>query len=240
MKSTHITKLTLLLLCLLPGLGCGFATFSDPGPSNFVSTGVGVSNSLEQTRPRGLSARTKDGRTVLLNEGTWEYTSGPPVTTTSATLANGQRVLLRSNGSWAYLASPRIRPKMKPTPTPTPTPLPLPTPPPASFLHFYQLGGGSGEAAIFLDGVPIANLRERRHFTIRVAPGPHVLNIFNSGKGQLALTTVNGMHYFLKCSDTFGPWREKLTLVDGAAFNRDLPRLAPLSGADVLRPDLFR
>lgn len=235
MKSVHITKLTLLLLCLLPGLGCGFATFSDPGPSNFVSNGNGYNNSLEQTRPRGLTARTKDGRTVLLNEGTWEYTSSLPVTSTSATLANGQRVLLRSNGSWAYLASSPIRPKR-----PLMRPTPIPIPPPASFLHFYQLGGGSGQATIFLDGAPIANLRERRYFSIQVVPGLHVFSIFNSGKGQLALTTVNGMHYYLRNSDTFGPWREKLTIVDVTVFNRDLPRLTPLSGADVLRLDLVR
>lgn len=221
----------MLLLLLLPQGGCGFATFSNPAPSNFASNTSNLNSSFEQSRPRGLTARTNDGRTVLLNEGTWEYTSGPPVTSTSATLANGQRVLLYSDGKWAYLASAPVKIKKPPVKAKAR---------PVSYLHFYQLGGGSGEATIFLDGAPIANLRERRYFRIQVAPGPHVLNIFNTGKGQVALTTVNGMNYYLRNSDTFGPWREKLTLVDTTTFNRDAPRLSQLSGADVLRPDLFR
>lgn len=230
MKSVHLAKLITLLVLLLPELGCGFATFSNPGPSNFASSTSNAGSSFEQARPRGLTARTKDGRTVLLNEGTWEYTSGPPVTSTTATLANGQHVLLRSDGSWAYFASAPIK-KIKKAPVKAK---------PVSYLHFYQLGGGSGAATIFLDGVPIANLRERQYFRIQVAPGPHVLNIFNTGKGQIALTAINGMNYYLRNNDTFGPWREKLTLVDTATFNRDAPRLSQLSGADILRPDLFR
>lgn len=218
----------MLLLFLLPSLGCSFATFNNPERSNFASSTTPLNNSLEQTRPRGLYATTKDGRTVLLKEGTWEYAANPLVTNTTATLPNGQVVRLLSDGTWAYLGPSPGKPRKKKTPPP----------PPASFLHIYQLGGGRGRATIFLDGRPVAALREKRYFVIRVTPGRHILNIFNPNQGRFDFIPVNRRHYYLRNSDTQMLWGEKLQLVEANLGRAEIlgRGLQPVSGTDVFDP----
>lgn len=232
MKSAHLTKLTMWLLLLLPELGCSFATFSDSGRSNFVSSTPALNNSLEQTRPRGLYATTKDGRTVLLKEGTWEFASNPLVTNTTATLPNGQVVLLRGDGSWVYQGPSPGKPRRKRPPPPPP-------PAPASFLHIYQLGGGSGRATIFLNGAPIAALREKRYFVIRVPPDTYTLNIFSPKKNRLTITATNQRHFYLRNSDTQAWWGEKLQMVDALTGKSEISGLKPLNGTDVFAPNIF-
>jgi hypothetical protein len=224
-----MTKLTMLLLLLLPSLGCSFATFNNTERSNFVSSTTGLNNSLEQTRPRGLYATTKDGRTVLLKEGTWEFATNPLGSNATATLPNGQVVLLRSDGSWIYQGPSPGKLKRKR----------LPPLAPASFLHIYQLGGGRGRATIFLNGAPIAALREKRYFVIRVTPGTHVLNIFNPTKGRFVISATNRRHFYLRNSDTQAWWGERLQMVDAITGKAEISSLKPLNGTDVFVPNIF-
>ena len=177
---------------------------------------------MERTRPAGLAAVTNDGRTVLLRERTWEFTSGPRPTSYIATTATGQAVLLRSDGTWIYQGTSGSKPVVR-----------------SSYIHLYQLRGGSGKATIFLDGEPIAQLREQRYFVIRVSPGPHVFNIFNTKQGRLALNAAPGMHYYINKVTVFSFGGEKLRFTDAATGKAEIGRLKPLAGTDVLRPSLF-
>ncbi|MGE0128241.1 MAG: hypothetical protein AB7U82_09185 [Blastocatellales bacterium] len=111
--------------------------------------------------------------------------------------------------------------------------------PASSFVHIYQKDGGFGRAKIYLDGVPIAELREKRYFTIRVRPGLHRFHVSKPDQGELTFNVGRGRHYYVKNSEDFGGGKEELRLIDVERANYEIARMKMLEGKDVLRYELF-
>lgn len=102
------------------------------------------------------------------------------------------------------------------------------------FVHIYQKDGGFGRARIYMDGEPIAQLREKRYFVIRVRPGLHRFNVSKPDQGELVLNVVRGRHYYVKNSETFGGGKEKLRLMDVESADFEISRMKMLEGKDII------
>jgi hypothetical protein len=102
------------------------------------------------------------------------------------------------------------------------------------FVHIYQRDGGFGRAKIYLDGEPIAQLREKRYFVIQVKPGLHRFNVSKPDQGELVLNVGRGRHYYVKNSESFGGGKEKLRLMSVESANYEIARMKMLEGKDII------
>lgn len=107
------------------------------------------------------------------------------------------------------------------------------------FVHIYQKDGGFGRAKIYLDGEPIAQLREKRYFVIQVSPGLHRFNVSKPDQGELVFNVGRGRHYYVKNSESFGGGKEKLRLMDVEWANFEMASMKVLEEKDILRHQHF-
>jgi hypothetical protein len=110
---------------------------------------------------------------------------------------------------------------------------------PPGLIYIYQINGGMGTATIFLNGEAIADLREKRYFVIKVKPGLHRFHVSKPDQGELRLEVGSGMSYFVKNSETFGGFKEKLRLMDIGTADAELRRCKLLEGKDVFKYQIF-
>jgi hypothetical protein len=119
-----------------------------------------------------------------------------------------------------------------------PIPLLRPTPRPGTIV-FYQIDGGFGSAKIFMNRIPIADLREKRYFVIQVPPGRYSFDVSKLDQGRLDLNVQSGWNYYIKNSETFGGYKETLRLMDVGTANSELGNMKLLDGKDVIQHQYF-
>ena len=244
MKFTHLVKLTLLLAALSLQLGC-LKSPGNPEPSNFgpahperlnLDPLVGGSTP-SPNYSNGIPVRASDGRVLLIRPGTWEVLTPAPLRDVVATMASGQRVIIRPDGTWSYLrGGPGSGPVRSSGP---PRPTALMAPPPAT-VYFYQLDGdgGNGKATVFMDGNPVAALRSKRFFAIRVPSGPHVFTISKASQNPRMLIVTGGQTYYMR--NKGGILSKEALIRDGAEEGEAaLNKLKVINGVDVNRPDIM-
>lgn len=242
MKFTHLIKLTLLLAALSLQLGC-LKSPGNPEPSNFGAAQPGRLNldplpgnsTPYPNYSNGIPVKAADGRILLVKPGTWELISQPPAKDVIATMASGERVLIRTDGTWTYLRGGSGGGPRKPSSTKPPPP---PPPPPATVV-FYQLGGdgGNGKATVFMDGNPVAALRSKRFFAIRVPSGQHIFTISKASQNPLLLTVTGGQTYYMR--NKGGILTKEVLILDGADEGEAaVSKLKVINGVDVKRPDI--
>ncbi len=250
MKFTHLVKLTLLLAAVSLQLGC-LKSPGNPEPSNFGSANPerlnldpigGSSTPYPASYSNGIPVKAADGRILLVKPGTWELISQPPARDVIATMASGERVIIRPDGTWSYFrrgpvsgAGTSVRPNRTGTKPPSPPPLP----PPATVV-FYQLGGdgGNGKATIFMDGNPVAALRAKRFFAIRVPPGQHIFTVSKASQNPRILNIAGGRTYYVR--NKGGILNKEVLILDGADEGEAaVSKLKVINGVDVNRPDIM-
>ena len=118
-------------------------------------------------------------------------------------------------------------------------PPPPPPPPPPATVVFYQLGGdgGNGKATVFMDGNPVAALRSKRFFAIRVPSGQHIFTISKASQNPLLLTVTGGQTYYMR--NKGGILTKEVLILDGADEGEAaVSKLKVINGVDVKRPDI--
>ncbi len=222
MKLADFVKPAGILLILLLSVGCN------------QSNGGGTFGGFLEQDKQFPTARTRDGRLVLLKPGAWEYDPpdfSPRMNLTAVT-KTGRVVYLKSDGTWGYAHAPSSSSGGGLTRSKAPAP--------PSFIHIYQHHGGRGKASVYLDGERIADLREKRYFVIAVKPGGHTFNIAKRDQGGLFFNTIGGRHYYVKNSEGFGGWGEKFRLMSVSASTDEMckHKMQPIEGQDIFKYDL--
>lgn len=254
MKFTHLMKLALLLAALALQLGCLKTPDRNPEPSSLetarsgrfnveplINTGTPPPNYSTgvpgAAYSNGIAVTASDGRVLLVKPGTWEVISPAPPRDVVARMSNGQRVLIRPDGTWAYYRGGPlgdggrvVRPS---------DPRKRPAPKPATVVFYQPSGdGGTGRAMVYVDGNPVAALRSKRFFVIRVAPGPHVFAVSKPNQNPRSINIPSGANLFLKNVGGFLS-KERLDFVDPDQGRADVNKLTVISGVDVNRPDIM-
>ncbi len=243
MKFTHLMKLALLLAAVSLQLAC-LKTPGSPEPSNFGPARperlnlepINGGSTPYPNYASGEPVRTADGRIVLVKPGTWEVISTPQPKDVIGIMANGQKVLIRPDGTWMYLGS---RGRDTST-TVRPTSKSKPLPPPPATVYFYQLDGdgGNGKATVFVNNTPIAALRSKRFFAIRVPPGQHVFTVSKTSQNPIMMNIAAGKTYYMRNKGGLLT-KEKLIRESAEEGTAAINKLKVINGMDVNTPDIM-
>ncbi len=254
MKFTHLMKLVMLLAALSLQVACLKTPNSNPEPSSLetarsgrfnveplINTGTPPPNystgAPGAAYSNGIAVTASDGRVLLVKPGTWEVISPAPLRDVVARMSNGQRVLIRPDGTWSYYGGGSGRGSGGPKVTKPPPPLEAPKP---ATVVFYQLGGdgGNGKATVFMDGRPVAALRSKRYFAIRVPSGEHIFTISKASQNPRVLTVTGGRTYYMR--NKGGILNKEMLILDGVdEAEAAISKLKVINGVDVNRPEIM-